>query len=372
MAPVKPPGPAKAVLHDLSTQYRAALQEYCATGGEAALHGAYQLGRQAILSGFGALEIMGLHQEGLAGLPLDGLEHGEHARIERRASEFLAECLAPFELSRRGFADAHAALSAANQGLQRQLVEQRKVAQERSDVIGVVSHEMRTPLTSIHGSLSLLKAGMGGELNADGRRLLEVACRNSERLVRLVNDVLDLERLESGTMTFNMRPFALRRLLEDAVEANSAYATPCGVTLALRVVPAGARVRVDGDQFMQVMANLLSNAVKFSRAGDSVEIEAERAAGRVRVSVVDHGPGVPPGFERRIFQKFAQAENAEGRKGSGLGLSITRAILENMGGDIGFTLEGGRTVFHFELPEWRARSVGGPRLTEDDPCLASR
>jgi signal transduction histidine kinase len=366
------PGPAKAALRELAAQYSPALQEYCATGGEAALHRAYQLGRRAILSGFGVLEVMSLHQEGLVGTLLGGTGQGEHAGLVRRASEFLAECLAPFELSRRGFADAHATLSAVNQGLQMQLLEQRKMAQAQSDVIGVVSHELRTPLTSIHGSLNLLKAGMGGELNSDGQRLLEVACRNSQRLVRLVNDVLDLERLESGTMTFNMRPFALKRLLEDAVEANGAYAAPSGVTLVLRPVPSSARVRVDGDQFMQVMANLLSNAVKFSRAGDTVEIETERREGRVRVSVTDHGQGVPPEFADRIFQKFARAETSSDRKGSGLGLSITRAILENMGGQIGFTAVPGRTTFHFELPEWKARSLARPRLSEGDPCLAGR
>jgi len=366
------PRSTKTALRDLAAQYSPALREYCAAGGEAALHRAYQLGRRAILSGFGVLEIMSLHQEGLVAILLGRLEHGEQARIGRRASEFLAECLAPFELSRRGFADAHAALSAVNQGLQMQLLEQRKVAQVRSDVIGTVSHEMRTPLTSIHGALSLLKAGMGGELNAHGQRLLEVACRNSERLVRLVNDVLDLERLESGTMTFNMRPCALKPLLEDAVEANGAYAAPSAVTLVLGPVPPGARVRVDCDQFMQVMANLLSNAVKFSPAGGTVEIEAQRRAGRVKVSVSDHGPGVPPEFADRIFQKFAQAETTCERKGSGLGLSITRAILENMGGEIGFTVAPGLTTFHFELPEWRARGLARQRLAEDDPCLVGR
>jgi signal transduction histidine kinase len=366
MAAVTTPPTAKTALQELAAQYAAALREYSDTGGEEALLRAYQLGRGAILSGFGALEIISCHQEGLVGMLVGGREDGGYARLGRRASEFLAECLAPFELSRRGFADAHAKLSVVNQGLQEALVEQRKVAQVRSDVVGVVSHELRTPLTSIHGALNLLKAGMGGELNADGQRLLEVACRNSERLVRLVNDVLDLERLESGTMTFNMRPFALRRLLEDAVEQNGAYAVPSRVTLALRAVPTGARVRVDGDQFMQVMANLLSNAVKFSPAGGTVDIETERRAAGWRVSVSDQGPGVPPAFAARIFQKFAQAEMPEGHKGSGLGLSITRAILENMGGEIGFTTEPGRTTFHFELPDWRARPVGRPPLAEGD------
>jgi signal transduction histidine kinase len=361
----------KADLKELSEQYATALRQYCAAGAEAALLQAYQLGRHAVLSGLGVLEVSGLHQEALLDILRDRASPAEHARVARRASEFLAESLAPFELTRRGIAEAHAALADLNYGLtqrlraalqaiaaaQKQLLEQRKVAQVRSDVIGVVSHELRTPLTSIHGALDLLKAGVGGELNDRGQHLVEVAFRNSQRLVRLVSDVLDLQRLESGTMTFKMRPTALRVLLEHAVEANQAYAARFGVTLAVKTVPNGARVRVDGDQLMQVMANLLSNAVKFSARGDTVAIEAERREGLLRVAITDHGPGVPAEFRARIFQKFAQAAVPSEQKGSGLGLSITKAILETMGGQIDFTSEPGHTTFFFDLPEWKPRAV---------------
>jgi signal transduction histidine kinase len=375
---------ARSALHDLAAQYGPALRQYCTAGGEASLLRAYLLGRRALRSGVGVLEIASLHQEELVAMQLDLQARGQHTSVGRRASGFLAECLTPFELTRRPFPDAQAALAADNQELTRrlraalqtidnaetQLVEQRRAAQARSDVIGTVSHELRTPLTSIHGSLDLLKAGVGGEMNTHGRRLLEVACRNCERLVRLVDDVLDLERLESGTMTFNMRPFLLSQLLAEAVEANSAFAAPFSVVLLLGVVPP-VRVRVDGDQFLQVMTNLLSNAVKFSPAGGTVEIEAERREDRVRVAVTDHGPGVPPEFRGRIFQRFARGQAPSEKKGSGLGLSITRAILENMGGEIDFNAEPGRTTFHFDLPEWKARDDARP-VSEGDTCAAGR
>jgi signal transduction histidine kinase len=171
--------------------------------------------------------------------------------------------------------------------------------------------------------------------------------------VRFVNDLLDLQRIESGTMTFNLRPVELQSLLEQAVEASQAHASQLGIRLALDQVPLRARVRVDADRMMQVMTNLLSNAAKFSPRGETVAVEASRHGSRLRVGVTDHGPGVPLKFRSRIFEKFAQAEPSVERGGSGLGLSITKAIVENMGGHVGFDSVRGRTTFYFDLPEWR-------------------
>jgi signal transduction histidine kinase len=377
---------ARVTLRGMAEQYSAALREYCAEGGEAALLRAYQLGRAAVGGGYGVLEISSLHQDALVATLLEALAPDEHARVARRASEFFAECIAPFELSRRGIQEAHATLRGVNQGLeqrlsgalaaveaaQTQIVEQRKAAQIRNDLIAVVSHEMRTPLTSIHGSLNLLQSGVGGALNDSGRRLLELACRNSQRLVRLVNDVLDLQRLESGAATFNMRVVSLRPLLEQALDVNQSYAGQMGITLRLRPPAPSIRVRVDTDHLMQVMANLLSNAAKFSPSGATVTIDAARQGPAVRVAVTDHGPGVPPHFRDRIFQKFAQAETSSERKGSGLGLSITKAIVESMGGSIGFDSESGRTTFYFDLPEWRSRAAATAALRDGGQCVAGR
>jgi signal transduction histidine kinase len=164
-------------------------------------------------------------------------------------------------------------------------------------------------------------------------------------------------------MTFNLRPVDLRSLLEQAIDASQAHAGQLGIKLLLQGAPAGARVRVDSDRMMQVMTNLLSNAAKFSPRGETVVVEASRSIGGVRVGVTDRGPGVPEEFHDRIFQKFAQAASSD-RGGSGLGLSITKAIVEHMSGRVGFESEPGRTTFYFDLPEWR-RTVSRGKASEN-------
>jgi len=369
----------KADLVELTEQYSTALREYCRGGGEAALLRAYQLGRRAVTGGAGVLEMAGLHQEALVAALLEMLALDESARIAKRASEFFAECLAPFELTRRGFEEAHAAMCDLNEGLERrlsavlqdfesaqdELLEQKRMEKLKNDFISVISHEVRTPLTSIHGALNLLKSGLGGELNVQGVRLLDAAYRNSQRLVRLVNDLLDLQRIESGTMTFNLRPVDLRSLLEQSIEAGQPHAGQLETQLVLQRAPAGVRVRVDSDRMMQVMTNLLSNAAKFSPRGETVVVEAVRLDSRVRVQVTDSGPGVPAEFRARIFQKFAQAAPSSDRGGSGLGLSITKAIVEHMSGHVGFESEPGRTTFYFDLPEWRPRAAARQKAAGD-------
>lgn len=369
----------KPALQELTEHYSTALRAYCTGGGEAALLRAYQLGRNAVSADVSVLEIATLHQEALVSALLEMLALEESARIAQRASEFFAECLAPFELTHRGVEEAHATMCDLNQGLERrlnavlqdfesaqdELLEQKRMEKLKNDFISVISHEVRTPLTSIHGALNLLKTGLGGELNAQGMKLLDAAYRNSQRLVRLVNDLLDLQRIESGTMTFNLRPVDVRSVLEQAIEASQAHAGQLGIRLLLQRAPSSVRVRVDSDRMMQVMMNLLSNAAKFSPRGETVVVEALPREGRVRVQVTDHGPGVPPDFRGRIFQKFAQAAPSPERGGSGLGLSITKAIVENMSGHVGFESEPGRTTFYFDLPEWRARPSVRMPATED-------
>ena len=355
---------------ELAGQYTIALHEYIREGGEGALLRAYQIGRHAVAIGVGVLEMAALHEEALLSALLVAPVPEDGVHVAKRASEFFGECLAPFELARRGFQEAHGAMRDLNRGLERrlsatlqdfesaqdELLEQKRLEKQKNDFISVISHEVRTPLTSIHGALNLLKSGLGGELNPQGQRLLDAAYRNSQRLVRLVNDLLDLQRIESGTMTFNLRPVDLRSLLEQAVESSQPHAGKLGIKLVLEGAPTGARVRVDADRMMQVMTNLLSNAAKFSPRGEMVVVEACRHDGGVRVEVTDRGPGVPQEFHGRIFQKFAQAA-ASDRGGSGLGLSITKAIVEHMSGHVGFQSEPGRTTFYFDLPEWRRNAA---------------
>jgi DNA-binding response OmpR family regulator/anti-sigma regulatory factor (Ser/Thr protein kinase) len=211
---------------------------------------------------------------------------------------------------------------------------------------------------------------------------LDIAAKNSERLGRLSNDILDIEKIESGKMGFRFVPLELMPLLEQALESNRGYATTYEVELRIVSAAEGLRVWADADRLQQVITNLLSNACKFSPRGGVVEIAAARGNGnRVRISVTDHGKGIPPEFQAAIFEKFAQADVSSTREkgGTGLGLSISKAIVERHGGHIGFVSEPGvATTFAFELPEWggaaaESQPTGGPRILicEDDVDIAN-
>jgi signal transduction histidine kinase len=361
----------KGAIRSLTDEYAGALREYLESGGEGPLFRAYQIGRNAVAEGLGVLEVAALHQEALVLDLLHLLAPDESALIARRASEFFAEALAPFEASRRGFQEATGVLRDINRELQQRievalkdyqaaqdkLDERRRMEALKDEFISIVNHELRTPLTSIHGALGIINTRLGAELPEEARRLLDIAYRNSRRLTRLVDNVLDLQKIESGTVTFEIETQPLRPLLEQAVEANQPYATQLGVTLVLEEAPPAVRVAVDGDRVIQVLTNLLSNAAKFSPPGERVAVSAVSSAGCWRVAVTDHGPGIPESFRGRVFQRFAQADSSTTRPrgGTGLGLSICKAIVERMGGRIGFETSSGRgTTFYFDLPMPRA------------------
>jgi PAS domain S-box-containing protein len=231
--------------------------------------------------------------------------------------------------------------------------ERNKVDRLKNEFVSIVSHELRTPLTSIRGSLGLILGGVAGEVAPNLRKLLDIAHVNSERLVRLINDLLDIDKIASGKMDFNLQWLDLLPLVEQALEANQAYAGQLGVRLVLLRGIEGIKVKVDQDRLMQVMANLLSNAAKFSPKEGVVELAMHRFEGRVRVEVIDHGGGISEEFQRKIFQKFSQEDSSSTRAkgGTGLGLSISKALIEKMGGEIGFTTRpGAGSTFYFDLP----------------------
>jgi PAS domain S-box-containing protein len=229
----------------------------------------------------------------------------------------------------------------------------------KDEFIATVSHELRTPLTSIHGSLSLMSGGMAGELNEKSAKLVRIAQDNSQRLVRLIDDILSIAKIESERMKFRLQPLVLEDLISRAIELNQDFAKQYDVALRPQFGCSDARVLADTDRLLQVMTNLLSNAVKYSPKGGIVRVTTEEAGDYWRVSVVDNGPGIPESFRNKIFGKFAQAEGPERRKpgGTGLGLSICKAIVDRLGGRIGFDSEPGvRTSFYFELPVMERRT----------------
>lgn len=226
----------------------------------------------------------------------------------------------------------------------------KEIERMKNEFIGVVSHELRTPLSSIVGSLGLLD-GMTN-LNAETKTLVRVARDNSQRLVRMINDILDVEKLDSDTLKIQLKPVELEALLRSSLLANQGYAEQYGVRLALTHSHGPAWVNANSDQLMQVMANLLSNAAKFSPRDARVEVRLERRHDAFRVSVIDPGPGIPEDFKPRVFDRFAQADSSTSRRrgGTGLGLAICKMIIDKLGGKIDFASTPGMgTTFYFEL-----------------------
>jgi len=228
----------------------------------------------------------------------------------------------------------------------------KEIERLKNEFIATVSHELRTPLTGIIGALSLIKED-SAQLSGESAMFLDMAYENSERLASLINDFLNLEKIESGQMEFRIEPIEIAPFLEKAVNINAAYAEKFDVRFELQRPLPDAKVRADTDRLLQVMTNLMSNAVKFSPKGAAVGIAAELRNSSLRVSVRDRGPGVPPEFHSRIFGRFAQADSSDTRQkgGTGLGLSISKVIVEKMGGRIGFDSAPGQgATFYFDLP----------------------
>ena len=237
----------------------------------------------------------------------------------------------------------------------------RQTERLKDEFVATVSHELRTPLTSISGSLGLLAGQWASKLPESAARLLTIAHTNSQRLARLLNDILDIEKLESGRVVFSLSKVAVRSLVEHAIEDNRGFAESYGVSVRLDSASLELDVNADPDRLAQVITNLLSNAIKFSPSGGEVTIAVEKNADDVRITVRDHGSGVPDEFKPHIFEKFAQADatNTRQKGGTGLGLSIVKQIVERLGGTIGFAdAPGGGATFFVELPVWDGTAGG--------------
>jgi len=238
-------------------------------------------------------------------------------------------------------------------GIIRDISERKKSDQIKSEFISLVSHELRTPLTSIHGSLGLVCGKAVGSISGRAKDLVDLAQKNTTRLVNLINDILDMEKLESGGLEFEFSNVDIAELARRAIELNDGYGLEYGVHFSMRDSADDVVVLGDSDRLMQVLTNLMSNAAKFSPTGKGVEISVSKFDRSVRLSVKDEGIGIPDEYREQIFGKFTQVNSEDTRDigGTGLGLSISKAIVSAHQGEIWFESEMGHgTTFHVDLP----------------------
>jgi len=238
--------------------------------------------------------------------------------------------------------------------LEQEIKERIKAEKIKNDFVAIVSHELRTPLTAIQGSIGLIAGGIIGKLNQDGQNMLQVALSNCNRLLELVNDLLDMQKIAQGEFELDCQASKITPLIWQSINENKAYSDMYKVNYIFVEPNINPTVFIDNQRIMQVMTNLLSNAAKFNPENEDVHITIEMLeASIVRVSVIDVGSGIPDDFKPRIFEKFSQAESGSNRtkSGTGLGLSISKNIIENHQGKIGFKSNQERgTTFYFDLP----------------------
>jgi len=228
-----------------------------------------------------------------------------------------------------------------------------ELARANAEQIATVSHELRTPMTSVRGALGLLLGGIAGDLPEEARRLLEIAQHNADRLIRLINDILDISRIEAGKLEIHREPLSLSEAVQRAVAELDTFASQHGVRVNMELAADLPAAMADADRVEQVLVNLLSNAIKFSGRGSTVTVSMGVDGPHVWVRVADQGPGIPEDQLYRIFEKFYRVNSGAARKapGTGLGLAICKAIVEAHGGRIWVESEVGKgAAFTFTLP----------------------
>ncbi len=238
-------------------------------------------------------------------------------------------------------------------GIFRDISDLKKMEKLKGEFIATVSHELRTPLTSIKGSLALVQHLAAKVLDDTALSMIDIAHRNSDRLILLVNDILDIEKIETGQMEFKMAPLDVSQFVNEAIDAYGSYGEDREIKFELKTPPLPITINGDKNRLMQVMANLMSNAAKFSADKGIVELSTRGDADNIQILIKDYGPGIPVEFHDKIFEKFTQSDSTDSRQkgGTGLGMSITKAIVEKHGGDISFdTAPNMGTTFIIKLP----------------------
>lgn len=236
----------------------------------------------------------------------------------------------------------------------RDIKDRKSIERAKMSSVSVVSHELRTPLTSISGSLRMLQSKFQQQLAGPGAGLVDLAMRNCDRLMIIVNDILDLEKIESGEAPFEKAPFDLNLFAKEAIEVNQGYGDEFGVSFELKSDVKSALVYADATRLMQAISNLLSNAAKYSNDGDTVVVSITDSDSDWRLTVSDKGPGIAEDVQHLLFNSFSQLAPSDGKKrpGTGLGLAITKTIVQKNGGRCGIESEvGAGSQFYFDLPK---------------------
>ncbi|HUN79425.1 MAG TPA: HAMP domain-containing sensor histidine kinase, partial [Solirubrobacteraceae bacterium] len=249
----------------------------------------------------------------------------------------------------------------------------RESEKVKDEFLAIVGHELRTPLTSLRGSLGLLHGGVLGELPAEAVEMLSIAIANTDRLVRLVNDILDVERLSSGRIEIRLAPVPAARLVDDATRVVQASATLAEVELDSET--ADLTVSADGDRVVQALVNLLGNAIKFSPPGGAITTTVVADGDWALFSVEDHGRGIPAERQESVFERFRQVDASDAREkgGTGLGLPIARGIVEHHGGRMwAQSTPGQGSTFRFTLPLLASRPPAGGEERQPEPGLGAR
>lgn len=311
-----------------------------------------------------SLDRLDWRQDGFRGRSLKDLADNEAVRVIGNACQLLkktGQLNSRFDMDLMGtpFSAGIKYLPAASQPARflitlTDLTEARAQERTKSEFISTVSHELRSPLTSIKGSMGLLLSKAAGELPDKAVDLLQIAHRNADRLVLIINDILDLEKIAAGRMEFATEDIDLGDLVRETNQANEMMRQRLGLTVRIEGVDGPIPLSTDPNRIIQVLTNLLSNACKFSKPGGTITISVSDDTEKVRVCVRDEGVGIPQKDQYKIFQRFADMDNSERatKGGTGLGLSICKAIVESLGGKIGFeTEEGVGTSFNFVLPK---------------------
>jgi signal transduction histidine kinase len=328
-------------------EYTRALRAFVADGAELELMTAYRLGRQSLKAG--PTRLVSLHGKALKQILKGTSEGADASRAVDRATQFLAEALAPFEMTVRAFLETNAQLTEAN-------AEMQNAARLKDEFLAQMSHELRTPLNSVLGFVQLLLNETSGTLNEKQRWYCSNIRQGGDLLLNLVNDLLDLSAIRAGLVRLNTESVGLRAVVDECLA--QLYPQAEGKRLQLqRQIRPDISVMADRARLTQVLLNLLANGIKFTPEGGTIAVAAEARRRTVTITVSDTGVGIPHDQLASVFDEFVQLDpgREQGRLGTGLGLTLSRRLVELMGGSLNLQSEpGSGSVFTIALASGRA------------------